>query len=225
MHPGGRSAGAGQPSRLGPPGPGQTDSPATCPPAGCPAPAHPPRLGSGSGRPRPGPSLGSGFRGLRGFRPPRPSCRPLLTRLSMGLPAEPTQHDCYCLPGATTGSLPRPPQGGAVGGELLAPTGWAHVHPLQRAALCLKGTRLSSRLIPGRGSTPLPTPQPPATQSKSGQGVSGDGSPPPGPSGRQIPGPTLPLTRPGTLGSDCCPPQTQCFHPEKGNSACQTFFF
>ena len=58
-----------------------------------------------------------------------------------------------------------------------------------------------------------------------GRGVSGDGSPPPGPSGRQIPGPTLPLTRPGTLGSDCCPPQTQCFHPEKGNSACQTFFF
>lgn len=57
-----------------------------------------------------------------------------------------------------------------MGGELLAPTGWARVHPLQRAALCLKGTRLSSRLIPGWGSTPLPTPQPPATQSKSGQG-------------------------------------------------------
>ena len=43
-----------------------------------------------------------------------------------------------------------------MGGELRAPTGWARVHPLQRAALCLKGTRPLSRLILGWGSTPPP---------------------------------------------------------------------
>ena len=49
-------------------------------------PRPPSRAGSGSGHPRHGPSLGGGSRGLRGFSPPRPSCRPVTHPRLQGSP-------------------------------------------------------------------------------------------------------------------------------------------
>ena len=105
-----------------------------------------------------------------------------------------------------------------MGGELRAPTGWARVHPLQRAALCLKGTRPLSRLILGWGSTPPPQPE-------SGQGSLKMAGLPQGPQADRPLRPALPLTRPGSLVNDCLPAQTQFFYLEKRNRAFQTFFF
>lgn len=127
-HTGGRSTGAGQPRGLAPSGPGQTNSPATCPPAGRPAPAHPPARGLGVAIPGMAPLWAAVPEDSVGSVPLAPPAGPLLTRLSRGLPAEPTQHDCYCLPVPPAPSLALPREGPWEGSSWLPLAGHGSTH-------------------------------------------------------------------------------------------------
>lgn len=108
-----------------------------------------------------------------------------------------------------------------MGGELLAPTGWARVHPPQ-LALCLKGTRPLSRLIPGRGSTP---PHPPlATQSKSGQGSLKMADRPQGPQANRPPCHNSAPDASRLWGVTAARLLDQCFHQKRGTVPAKLFF-
>lgn len=156
-----------------------------------------------------------------------PTGPPILTRLSRGLPAEPTQHVCYCLPCPPTPSgatLPGPSlalsREGLWEGSSQLPLAGHRVHPQQQAALCLKGTQpLSWLASDGVQHPPHPQPEP-------GQGIFEDGTPGASP---RVPGQTDPwgpavlLTCPGTLLSDY-PPQTSVFPSGKWEQCLPNFF-
>lgn len=153
-----------------------------------------------------------------------PTDPPLHTRLSRGLPAEPTQHVRYCLPccpptpsGATLLGPPFPPQGGAVGGKLTAPTGWAPSPPTAAGGSLLKGDMAVVKAGSRIGSN---TPHPCSL----GLDRASLKVAVPGASSRALrQRESLLLTCPGILANDC-PPRHQFFHLETGNSAFQTFF-
>lgn len=91
-------------------------------------PRPPSRAGSGRGHPRQAPLWAAAPEDSVGSVPLAPPAGPLLTRVSRGLPAEPTQHDCYCLPVPPAPSLALPREGPWEGSSWLPLAGHASTH-------------------------------------------------------------------------------------------------